>query len=429
MVPDDIARQIEAEGGRVTFARFMELALTHPTEGYYSRSECLLGPRGHFSTAPRLSPVFNRAVARLLGELVDSWSTALATGASPAPPGGGLPGASPAFPGASPAFPGASPPGGGPPGGGLPPSVIELGGGEGDLAGAVLEAWEETRPDLRAQVIYGIVEIGDGLRARQNETLSAAMTTGWKVRCGTDLTEAAGGTRPCVIVGNEFCDALPVHVVNVRGARLLEAWVTIHDDAGGERDRGLWEVWDDISQEAEAELQTLFGTVDAEVLRPLSGDGFIEVRPALRSLTERISAVMPAGSLLTIDYGEWYRTSCRCDYPRNDAYGRTIRGYFRHQLVVDPYVRVGFQDLTADVDFRALDVHGREAGFETVLFTTVAALLRADGGEDRLSELLQQASVPTSEALEADREARVLEALLDPGGLGGAFKVMLQVRE
>ena len=193
-MPDGIARQIEAEGGRVTFARFMELALTHPTEGYYSRSECLLGPRGHFSTAPRLSPFFNRAVARLLAELVDSWSTALSTGASPALPAPRL-----------------RPPAPRPrsPGGGLPPSVIELGGGEGDLAGAVLEVWEETRPDLRAQVVYGIVEIGDGLRARQKETLSAAMRRGWKVRWGTDLTEAAGGTCPCVIVGNEFCDALP----------------------------------------------------------------------------------------------------------------------------------------------------------------------------------------------------------------------------
>ena len=233
-----------------------------------------------------------------------------------------------------------------------------------------------------------------------------------------------------------------MHLVDVRGPRPLEAWVAIHEGAGGERDRGLGEVWDDISPEVEAEVRALFGTVDTEVLRPLSGDGFIEVRPALRSLTERVGAAMPAGSLLTIDYGEWYRgpgafgaaapsgaASCRCDCPRDDSYRRTIRGYFRHQLVVDPYARVGFQDLTADVDFRALDIHGREAGFETVLFTTVAALLRADGGEDRLSELLQQASVPTSEALEADREARVLEALLDPGGLGGAFKVMLQVRE
>ncbi len=164
---DDIAQQMEAEGGRVTFARFMELALTHPTEGYYRRSERLLGPRGHFSTAPRLSPVFNRAVARLLAELVDSWSTSPGTGAPTARLGEGS-----------------------------PSSVIELGGGEGDLARAVLKVWEETRPDLRAHLIYSIVEIGDGLRARQNEALSTAMTRGWKVRWGSRPHRSSGRDAP-----------------------------------------------------------------------------------------------------------------------------------------------------------------------------------------------------------------------------------------
>jgi SAM-dependent MidA family methyltransferase len=117
------------------------------------------------------------------------------------------------------------------------------------------------------------------------------------------------------------------------------------------------------------------------------------------------------------------------DRAGEDAYRRTIRGYFRHQLVVDPYARVGHQDLTADVDFRAVDLHGSATGFETVLFTTVADLLRADGGQDRLSELRGRALSPSTDALQAGREAQVLENLLDPGRLGGAFKAMLQVRE
>jgi hypothetical protein len=56
-------------------------------------------------------------------------------------------------------------------------------------------------------------------------------------------------------------------------------------------------------------------------------------------------------------------------------------------------------------------------------------LLAADGGEKRLSELLATANAPTAEALEADREAGVLGRLMDHEGLGGAYKVMLQVRE
>lgn len=402
-VPVGIVREIAAEGGQVTFPRFMELALTHPTDGYYSRT-CsrtgpLLGRRGHFSTAPHLSPAFRRAVGRLLTELVDASLVAAPAAAGPSETGAL----------GRPAF-----------------AVIELGGGEGDLVGAVLEGWQETRPDLREHVVYSIVEIGEGLRARQRKAVSGMVARGWEVRWADDLTGAVAGTRPAVIVGNEFVDALPVHVVDVRGPRPLEAWVSVDPDGSGR----VSELWDGLSQEAEAELRLLFGGANCERLRSLSRDGIMELRPAAGSLMQQIAAIMPEGCLLTIDYGGWFRgteagTGCRCGPSGEPSYGRTLRGYFRHQLVTDPYVRVGHQDLTADVDFRALDLHGRETGLETVLYTSVAALLLADGGEEELRALRAGAR----DSLEADRGAAVLEALLDEEGLGGSFKVMLQVRE
>jgi SAM-dependent MidA family methyltransferase len=93
--------------------------------------------------------------------------------------------------------------------------------------------------------------------------------------------------------------------------------------------------------------------------------------------------------------------------------------------VDDLFVRVGRQDLTADVDFRALERHGRRAGFETVLHTTVAELLLGDSGDERLARL----KVLAESSLEADRRAAVLRELLDPESVGGAYRVMLQVRE
>jgi SAM-dependent MidA family methyltransferase len=154
------------------------------------------------------------------------------------------------------------------------------------------------------------------------------------------------------------------------------------------------------------------------------------LRPGIGSFMWQVAAIMPEGCLLTIDYGGWpssaeTETGCWCRPSGEPSYGRTVRAYFRHQLVSDPYVRVGRQDLTADVDFRALDLHGRGIGFETVLYTSVAALLLADGGEEELRALRASAGG----SLEADRETSILEALLDDEGLGGAFKVMLQVRE
>jgi len=404
-LPEGIAGEIAAAGGRVTFARFMELALTHPSEGYYARAGGrdgpLLGRRGHFSTVPHLSPAFCRSVARLLAELVDA-----SLAAAPLPPGrersvGAMR---------------------------SPVAVIELGGGEGDLAAGVMTEWQRTRGDLRGLVVYNIVEIGPALRARQRETTAELAGRGWEVRWADDLRGAAYGTRPVVVLGNEFIDALPVHVIDVRGSRPLEAWI---GPGGAGR---VTECWEGLSPEAAEELDLLFAGADCDDLRSLSRDGFIELRAAVPSLLAQLAAIMGEGCLLTIDYGGWFPGagseegpfwSRLCHPCTRSTHGRTLRGYFRHQLVADPYARVGHQDLTADVDFRALDLHGRAIGFETVLYTSLAALLQAGGGTEELEALRKRAA----DSLEADREASVLAALLDNEDVGGAFKVMLQVRE
>jgi len=267
------------------------------------------------------------------------------------------------------------------------------------------------------------------------------MAGGWRVQWSETVDAVLAGPVPAVVVGNEFVDALPVHLVDVRGERPLEAWVELGPSAG--EDAAVREVWDALSEDAEAELRALFGSTDGPDLRPLTRDGIIELRPATGILLRQLAAGSPAVCLLTIDYGEWFgEPGATPDAPsaesdaglgrpatRLRSYGRTVRGYFRHQPVADPYERVGRQDLTADVDFRALDAHGRQSGFETVLFTTVAELLLADGGEERLEALRREALHPSSTTLDADHQATVLEALLDEQGLGGAFKVMLQVRE
>ena len=391
-----IAECIEAEGGLVTFARFMELALTHPTLGYYSRAGRLLRHHGDFSTAPALSPFFNATLARLLTELVEASLTA-ADGSAAAPPGL------------------------------QKPSVVELGGGEGHLAEGVLRFWDEQRPDLRDRTAYRIVEIGAKLRQRQAAAVEALSTAGWDVAWGADLEQACAGTRPAVMFGNEFVDALPVHLVSIVDGAAREEYVK----PGSE---GLEPVWGDLSDATAAEIELLFGTNDPQSLAGLTDDGTLEVRPAFRGLLRRMAAVMPCGSLVTIDYGEWFRGvsdpgedwSCVGQAGRR----RTVRGYFKHQMVLDSLARPGRQDLTADVDFAALDRHGREAGFETVLLTTLAAFLRAGGAEQELQALRGGCMLAAAAAdpLENDRQATVLEGLLDEEGLGGAFKLMVQVR-
>ncbi|NLV72448.1 MAG: hypothetical protein GXY46_07585, partial [Actinobacteria bacterium] len=212
---------IEAEGGRVTFSRFMELALTHPVFGYYSRIDRLLGRGGDFSTAPALSPFFNRTVARLVTELVDAaiaereaWnatdlsaSTARASALTMTAPGEALPGSV------------SSDVAGGRLG------VIELGGGEGQLAQGILNFWQSERPEWRERVAYRIVEVGARLKQIQKDALAGRMSSGWQVAWGSDLEEACAGIRPVLILGNEFLDTLPVHQVRVAEGTMYEAYV------------------------------------------------------------------------------------------------------------------------------------------------------------------------------------------------------------
>jgi SAM-dependent MidA family methyltransferase len=62
-----IREEIElAPGRRITFARFMERALTEPGLGYYATSELRPTRAGDFLTAPELHPFFGRCVGRAL---------------------------------------------------------------------------------------------------------------------------------------------------------------------------------------------------------------------------------------------------------------------------------------------------------------------------------------------------------------------------
>jgi SAM-dependent MidA family methyltransferase len=269
-----------------------------------------------------------------------------------------------------------------------------------------------------------------------------------------------------VIVANEFLDTVPVHVVRVSRGALHEVYVKAAPE-------GLVQTWGDLSAEAALEIEFLFGALDPRRLETFTADGFLEVFPALGHLMRQVARVMPVGSFVNIDYGEWFRSPTWASEPgsllRVEQQGgparpieqerlgggwgqpagegrpspewgaedrplrrRTVRGYFKHQVVANVLARPGKQDLTADVDFSAVDLHGREEGFETVLFTTLAAFLQAGGANRELQTLRDEAAAVAScrsDPLEADRQATVLANLLNEGDLGRAFKVMVQVRE
>lgn len=65
-----IRGEIEAAGGALDFARYMELALYAPGLGYYSAGAAKFGAAGDFITAPELGFVFARCLARAIAPVL-----------------------------------------------------------------------------------------------------------------------------------------------------------------------------------------------------------------------------------------------------------------------------------------------------------------------------------------------------------------------
>ena len=67
-----IRREIAAAGGSIPFSEFMERCLYAPGLGYYSAGQRKFGAGGDFVTAPEISPLFGRCLARSCGAVLQS---------------------------------------------------------------------------------------------------------------------------------------------------------------------------------------------------------------------------------------------------------------------------------------------------------------------------------------------------------------------
>src|SRR5262247_1206014 len=72
MLPRErIVNEIRDQGGWISFARYMELALHSPGAGYYAGGSRQFGAEGDFVTAPELGSLFGRTLLRQLAQFPD----------------------------------------------------------------------------------------------------------------------------------------------------------------------------------------------------------------------------------------------------------------------------------------------------------------------------------------------------------------------
>lgn len=76
-----IGAELARANNWISFARYMELALYEPALGYYAGGARKFGAGGDFTTAPEMSPLFGRALARQVAQVLQPGEAILEFGA------------------------------------------------------------------------------------------------------------------------------------------------------------------------------------------------------------------------------------------------------------------------------------------------------------------------------------------------------------
>jgi len=348
-----IRREIEASGP-IPFARFMDHCLYHPSFGYYTRG---LGGGGgrDYVTSSGLHRAYGALIARQAEEM---WR------------GAGAP---------------------------SPFRFVEFGPGEGYFACDFLRAAVASAEFARA-LEYVLVEPSPTLRARQEERLTRMMAslsgdapaaTRWEVLAAL----ARAGIPNGCLFANEVLDAFPVH--RIVGA--ADGPREIHVAA---RDGALHETLGPLS---DPELAGFL--LESGIL--LEDGQEIDVSLEAPRFVSRIAGLLGSGHLIIVDYG----------HPAADLYHParrrgTLLAYHRHRTTEEFLARPGEQDLTAHVDFTAIERAALKSGMSVAGLTSQSRFLLALGALEFMES-------------EGPSERERLKDLVLPDRMGGVFRVLV----
>ncbi|MDT8419990.1 MAG: SAM-dependent methyltransferase [Desulfuromonadales bacterium] len=282
-------------------------------------------------------------------------------------------------------------------------TVAEQGAGEGHLCGDILDAAAEEFPDFYACLNYRIIEISPDHQQRQAANLTSHLRAGRVEWCSFDDLQ---GMQGCFLT-NELVDAFPVHLVEKRAGEVLEVFVV-------NGDQGFAEELRPPSTARIADYHRLVG------LQPAEGNRS-EVNLAALDWMKEVAATLSRGFVMTIDYGH-QAEELMAPYRKTG----TLLCYHRHQTSEDPFQRVGCQDITAHIDFTALQRIGEQQGLRKLYFGEQYRFLMGLGFFEALVEL--QAREPDPQKAQALRMT-LKNLILPEGGMGESFKILVQGKD
>ena len=344
-VVEHIRGFMQQHGGVIGFDAWMRLALYAPGLGYYGAGATKLGGNGDFVTAPEISSLFSRCLARQCADVLR------VTGGE----------------------------------------ILELGAGSGRMAADVLTelAAIDSLPDR-----YSILEVSADLAERQRARIAElpaelAQRVRWLARWPERVMRG-------VVLANEVLDAMPVERFVLRQ----------RPDGLDVRSLGVGMTADGFEWRETSPTPELMHAV-ADIVEALPAplpDGYVsEVCLAFQPWMASLAAQLDVGVALLIDYG-----LPRAHLYHPDRSAGTLRCHFRHRAHSDPFINVGLQDITAWVDFTRVAEAADDAGLEVLGFASQAAFLIGAGMESLLATEMQLAGDDTRQQATLASEARRL---------------------
>lgn len=373
--------------GPISIAQYMQLALTSPVGGYYTRGQ-VFGREGDFVTSPDISQMFGEIMAVWY---IMQWEAM-----------------------------------------GRPPKTafLELGPGKGTLMDDMLRAAKRFPSFFKTIQTVHLVEKSPQLRRLQHDRLkcdqnSTALTGDKNDTVGTpadsmstshggikvrwyDLLEEIELTKECMpmVMAHEFFDALPIYKF-VKGSD--NRWHEILVDVATDTTTGSNSSSHFQYVKAPKVTSNAAMLLKDQCFTSLFSEGdSVEVSPEAARIMIQLSNWITSnrGLGLVIDYGQ--------DWTQ----GETFRGIKNHKFA-NPLGEPGSMDLTADVDFSYLRFAAMNRAqcygpIEQGLF------LHAMGIHARLKQLLDATSDEKTKTTLVDSYKRLTESL----GMGRIYKVM-----
>ncbi|MDH3325852.1 MAG: SAM-dependent methyltransferase [Gammaproteobacteria bacterium] len=320
-----ICKEIAENNGKITFDRFMGLALYTPELGYYVSDKPIFGEQGDFITAPELTPLFSRCLAMQIKQILSSLEN------------GG--------------------------------DILEFGAGAGTMACDILMELEKQNclPNR-----YLISEISPALRQRQLTRISTYTPHLIdRVTWVEELPDAFTG----VILGNELLDALTTHrVLFDKNGDHKELYVTFHDN------KLDWVEGPPSSDLLTAQLNNIYNANRENI--DVADRYESEINIASIKWIESLASILTQGVILLIDYGfseeEFYRPG------RHEG---SMMCHYKHLAHNNPLTHIGLQDLTSHVNFTKIAETAFENEMDIMGYTTQTYFLLGCGLESLLNEI------------------------------------------